>query len=60
MSSIEIFFDSACFLKFSPITKQLDAPKHHDLGLLSSYEIMSLANFEIFYKQEIWKLDTLT
>ena len=36
------------------------APKHHDLGLLSFYEIMSLANFWNFDKQEIWKLDTLT
>ena len=44
MSSIEIF-DSTCFLKFSPITKQFDAPKHHNLG---------------FVKQEIWKLDTST
>ena len=31
---------------FLPIMKQCDAPKHHNLGLLSFYEIMSLANFE--------------
>ena len=41
------FFNSACFFKFSPIAKQFDVPKHHNVSLLSFYEIMSLANFEI-------------
>ena len=26
------FFNSACFLKFSPITKQYDTPEHHKIG----------------------------
>ena len=56
MSSIEIS-QQCLFLKCSPITKQVDTPKHHNLGLLSFYEIMSLANFVSFVKQEIWKLD---
>ena len=41
------FFNSACFLKFSPTTKQFDARKRDKLGLHSFYDIMSLANFEI-------------
>ena len=41
------FFNSACFLKFSPITKQFDVPKYHNLDLLSFYEIASLAHFKI-------------
>ena len=46
MSSTEIL-NSACFFNFSPITNQFYDPKHHNLGLLSFYEIMLLANFEI-------------
>ena len=41
------FFDSACFIKFSPIKKQFDTPKHHNPGLLPFYEIISIDNFEI-------------
>ena len=41
------FSDIVRFPKFSPITKQFDTPKHDHLGLISFYEIMSLANFEI-------------
>ena len=46
------FLDSACFPKFSPIKKQFDAPKHHNLGLLFFYEIMSLANFGILSRNK--------
>ena len=35
------------FLDFSPTAKEFDAPKQQNLGLLSFYEIISLANFEI-------------
>ena len=45
-------FDSACFLKFLPVTKHFDTPKHHNLGLLSFYEIMSLANFRIYPRRK--------
>ena len=38
------FFGTACLLKFSLITNQIDAPIHHNIGFLSFYEIMSLAS----------------
>ena len=46
------FFDSARFLKFSPITKQFDASKHHNISLLSFYEIISLAYFDILLRRK--------
>ena len=47
MSSIE-FFRQGLFSKiFTYYKAQNDVPKHHNFGLRSFYEIMSLANFEI-------------
>ena len=51
------FFGTACLLKFSLITNQIDAPIHHNIGFLSFYEIMSLANFEILSS---WKFKNKT